>query len=200
MFDFSLHQNGYVMNVDKLVVGLTGMPGAGKSVFVEAAKTVGYVAVSMGDVIREETQKRGLELNPQNVGKVMLELRKEGGNNIIAEKCVPKIEAQGSSRIVIDGLRSLNEVEVFRASFAGFKLVAVHATSEARFTRLSLRGRSDDPKSFDDFYERDMRELSVGLGNTIALSEHVLVNDSSIEVFNTEVKKYLELAEAKWKQ
>jgi len=200
MFDFSLHRKGYVMSVEKFVVGLTGMPGAGKSVFVEAAKRVGYVAVSMGDVIREETHKRGLELNPQNVGKVMLELRREGGDNIIAEMCVPKIEAQCSSRVVIDGLRSLNEVEVFRASFAGFKLVAVHAASEVRFKRLSMRGRSDDPKSFEVFYERDMRELSVGLGNAIALAEHVVVNDSSIEVFNTEVKKYLELAEAKWKQ
>jgi dephospho-CoA kinase len=199
MFDFLLHQKGFAMNVDKLVIGLTGMPGAGKTVFVEAAKTVGYVAVSMGDVIREETQKRGLELNPQNVGKVMLDLRKEGGDNIIAEKCVPKIEANHSSRIVIDGLRSLNEAEVFKANFAGFKLIAVHTSSPIRFNRLSMRGRSDDPKTFEVFHERDMRELSVGLGNTIALSEYVMVNDSSIEVFNTEVKKYLELTEAKWK-
>ncbi|MDR2204326.1 MAG: flagellar hook-basal body complex protein FliE [Nitrososphaerota archaeon] len=188
------------MNIDKLVIGLTGMPGAGKSVFVEIAKSVGYVAVTMGDVIREETQRRGLELNPQNVGKVMLDLRIEGGDNVIAKRCVPIIEAQTSSRIVIDGLRSLNEAEVFRAYFAGFKLVAVHASSEARFERLSMRGRSDDPKSFEMFCERDMRELGVGLGSTIALSVDVVVNDSSIEVFNTEVKKYLELVEAKWKQ
>lgn len=188
------------MNVEKLVIGLTGMPGAGKTVFVEAAKAVGYVAVSMGDVIREETQRRGLELNPQNVGRVMLNLRKEGGDNIIAEKCVPKIEATSSVHIVIDGLRSLNEVEVFRANFVGFKLIAVHAPSKTRFTRLSLRGRSDDPKTIEVFNERDMRELSVGLGNTIALSEYVMVNDSSsIEVFNTEVKKYLKLIEATWK-
>jgi dephospho-CoA kinase len=187
------------MNVDKLVVGLTGMPGAGKTVFVEAAKMVGYTAVSMGDVIREETQRRGLELNSQNVGAVMLALRKEGGSNIIAERCVPKIEAKDNNKIVIDGLRSLNEVEVFKANFAGFKLVAVHASSKTRFTRLSLRGRSDDPKTFEVFHERDIRELNVGLGHAIALSEYVMVNDSSsIEVFNTEVKKYLELTEAKW--
>ncbi|MCL2287895.1 MAG: flagellar hook-basal body complex protein FliE [Candidatus Bathyarchaeota archaeon] len=188
------------MNVDKLVIGLTGMPGAGKTVFVEAATTVGYVKVSMGDVIREETRNRGLELNPQNVGKVMLALRKEGGDNIIAEKCVPKIEAQNSDKIVIDGLRSLSEVEVFKVNFAGFKLVAVHTASDVRFMRLSQRGRSDDPKTFDMFYERDMRELSVGLGSAIALSEHVLVNDSSIESFKAVVKKYLEWTEAKWKQ
>jgi dephospho-CoA kinase len=195
-----LPQKGFVMNDDKLVIGLTGMPGAGKSVFVEAAKSVGYVAVSMGDVIREETQKRGLELTPPNVGKVMLDLRKVGGDNVVAELCVPKIEAQVGCRVVIDGLRSLDEVEVFRASFVGFKLVAVHASSLVRFARLSVRGRSDDPKTFEVFHERDMRELGVGLGGAIALSEHVVVNNGGIEVFNTEVKKYLELTEAKWKQ
>ena len=188
------------MNVDKLVVGLTGMPGAGKSVFVEAAKTVGYVAVSMGDVIREETRKCGLELNSQNVGRVMLDLRREFGDNAIAEKCVPKIESQMGNKVIIDGLRSLNEAELFRANFAGFKLVAVHVAPNVRFVRLSLRGRSDDPKTFDVFQERDIRELSVGVGAAIALSEHVIVNDSSIEVFNTEVKKYLELTEEKWKR
>ncbi len=188
------------MNVDKLVLGLTGMPGAGKSLFVEAAEELGYLKVTMGDVIREETRKRGLELNPQNVGKVMLDLRKEGGNNVIAEKCIPKIQQQPSSKIVIDGLRSLNEADVFKANFAGFKLLAVHASPETRFVRLSQRGRSDDPQTFEVFHERDMRELSVGLGNAIAMSEYVLVNDNSMESFKAQVKKYLDWTEAKWKK
>lgn len=188
------------MNADKLVLGLTGMPGAGKSLFVEAAEKCGYLKVTMGDVIREETRKRGLEATPQNVGKVMLELRREGGNNIIAEKCVPKIQAQASGKIVIDGIRSLNEADVFKSNFQFFKLVTVHASPQIRFVRLSQRGRSDDPPNFDVFYERDMRELSVGLGNAIAMAEDVLVNHDSMESFKAQVKKFLELTEAKWKQ
>jgi dephospho-CoA kinase len=188
------------MNADKLVLGLTGMPGAGKSLFVETAEELGYLKVTMGDVIREETRKRGLEPTPQNVGKVMLELRREGGNNIIAEKCVPKIAALSTSRIVIDGIRSLNEADVFKANFQCFKLITVHASPQIRFVRLSQRGRSDDPPTFEVFHERDMRELSVGLGNAIAMSENVLVNDNSMESFKAQVKKYLELTEAKWKQ
>ena len=57
------------MNADKIVVGLAGMPGSGKSLVVETARELGYAIVVMGDVIREETAKRGLELTPQNVGK-----------------------------------------------------------------------------------------------------------------------------------
>jgi len=186
------------MNQDKLVVGVAGMPGAGKSLFVEAAVELGYTVVTMGDVIREETRKRGLELNPQNVGKVMLALRQEGGNCVIAEKCIPKIEGQASQRVLIDGLRSLYESDTFRAHFKNYLLFAVHASPEVRFKRLSQRGRSDDPQSYEVFRERDLRELSVGLGNTIAMAQHVLVNDNSVEAFKAQVKKTLELTWEKW--
>ncbi len=72
------------MSADKIVVGLAGMPGSGKSLVVETARELGYAIVVMGDVIREETMKQGLELTPQNVGKVMLQLRADGGVTVVA--------------------------------------------------------------------------------------------------------------------
>jgi dephospho-CoA kinase len=186
------------MNTDKLVIGLTGMPGSGKSLVVKNAQELGYDVVSMGDVIREETAKKGLELNPVNVGKVMLELRAANGNNVIAEKCVPKIEQKQKQKIVIDGIRSLVEADVFKNHFAKFVLVAVHAPPQMRFSRLSTRGRSDDPKTFEVFHERDMRELSVGLGNAIAYAEYLVINDDNIDMLKCRVKETLLKAEQKW--
>jgi dephospho-CoA kinase len=186
------------MNADKLVIGLTGMAGAGKSLFVEAATETGYAIITMGDVIRQETLKRGLELNPQNVGKVMLKLREEGGNYVIAMKCIPKIEEQTGNKVLVDGLRSLYEADIFKSHFSKFTLVAVHASPETRFKRLNQRGRSDDPKTYEVFHERDMRELSVGLGNVIAMAQQILVNDNSMEQFKAQVKAYLKWTEEKW--
>ena len=186
------------MNANKLVVGLAGMPGSGKSLIVETARELGYAVVVMGDVIREETAKRGLELTPQNVGKIMLQLRAEGGNIVVAEKCIPKIEAQASSKVLVDGLRSLYEVEAFKARFAKFSLAAVHASPETRFNRLFSRRRSDDPHGWEVFYERDMRELSVGLGNVIAMAEQLIVNDNSVELVKGAIKEALGGIEAKW--
>src|ERR1700690_7376 len=132
------------MNADKLVIGLAGMPGSGKSLVVDTARELGYDVVVMGDVVRQETTKRGLELTPQNVGKVMLELRAEGGNYVIAQKCIPKIAEQKSPKVLVDGLRSLYEADIFKENFAKFSLVAVHASPKTRFSRLSNRRRSDD--------------------------------------------------------
>jgi dephospho-CoA kinase len=187
-----------LMNANKLVIGLAGMPGSGKSVVVDIAREMGYDIVVMGDVIRQETLKRGLELTPQNVGKVMLELRQEEGNTVIAQKCIPKIEQQASSKVLVDGLRSLYETDAFKAYFAKFSLVAVHTSPETRFNRLFNRGRSDDPAEWAVFSERDMRELSVGLGNVIAMAEQMVVNDDSFEQVKAKVKESLLRIEAKW--
>ncbi|MGE5533318.1 MAG: AAA family ATPase [Bacillota bacterium] len=187
------------MDADKLVIGLAGMPGSGKSVVVDMAREMGYDIVVMGDVIRQETLKRGLELSPQNVGKVMLELRQESGNFVIAQKCVPKIEEQASSKVLVDGLRSLFEADIFKEHFTKFSLVSIHASPQTRFNRLSSRRRSDDPAEWKVFQERDNRELGVGLGNVIAMAEQMIVNEDSLEHVKTMVKESLERIERKWK-
>jgi len=188
------------MNADKLVVGLAGMPGAGKSLAVDAAREMGYAVVVMGDVIREETLRRGLTLTPQNVGTVMLQLRSDGGNTVVASKCIPKIESQAENKVLVDGLRSLYEVDAFREHFASFGVLAIHASPETRFNRLSSRRRSDDPDGWEVFRDRDLRELGVGLGNVIAMSEQLIVNDNIPEQVKDAIREALERIETKWKR
>jgi dephospho-CoA kinase len=188
----------YLMNADKLLVGLAGMPGSGKSLVVETAIDEGYAVVNMGDIIREETKNRGLELNPKNIGKVMLELRQTGGNSVIAEKCIPKIEQTKTNKIIVDGIRSLSEVDTFKNHFHKFNLIAVHSSPEKRFSRLYLRQRSDDPKEREIFHERDMRELGVGLGNAIAMAEYVVTNEDHKEDTQRKVRGILRRIEKKW--
>ncbi len=188
------------VNANKLVIGLAGMPGSGKSIVVDTAHEMGYDIVVMGNVIREETQKRGLELTPQNVGKVMLDLRAEDGNYVVAKKCIPKIEAQTSNKILVDGLRSLYEADIFKEHFPTFTLVAVHASPETRFSRLCNRHRSDDPAELVVFRERDTRELGVGLGNVIAMAERMIINEGSFEDVKATVKESLLRLEEKWRK
>jgi dephospho-CoA kinase len=163
----------------KTVIGVAGMPGAGKSLVTKIAGRMAYSIVMMGDVIREETEKRGLQLTPGNTGAVMLKLREEEGSAAVARRCISKIESAKSRVVVVDGLRSLNEVEEFKRHFEKFVLIAVYASPETRFRRLFRRRRSDDPHGWAAFNERDMRELSVGLGNAIALADYLIINEGT---------------------
>jgi dephospho-CoA kinase len=90
---------------DKLVIGLAGMPGAGKSAVVAVAKDNGYGVVVMGDVVREEAENRRLEPSPKNLGKIMLELRQKEGNSVIAKRCIPKIEKAKEQKVIADGFK-----------------------------------------------------------------------------------------------
>ena len=61
------------------IVAVTGMPGAGKSTAAEALVKEGCTRVVMGDVIRAESKRRGLEPDARNTGEVMKLLRREKG-------------------------------------------------------------------------------------------------------------------------
>lgn len=175
-----------------IVIGVAGMPGAGKAAVVEIAEDLGYGIIVMGDEVREETKLRGLEPTLENVGKVMLELRKEGGPAAVAKRCIPKIEKMKKKVAIIDGVRSLYEADAFKKHFFRFKLLAIHASPETRFKRLFKRKRSDDPARWETFLERDWRELRVGLGSVIASADVMIVNENRKEVLKEEIKKFLE--------
>jgi dephospho-CoA kinase len=158
------------------IVAITGMPGAGKSTAAQALVAKGWKRVVMGDVIREETRRRGLAPDSENSGEVMKQLRKERGEAAVAELCLKEIRKAGSDRVVVDGIRSMSEVETFRKS-AEVILIAIHASQRRRFALLKERGRSDDPLSYEIFRKREERELGVGIGNAIALADEILSNE-----------------------
>ena len=188
------------MIADKLIVGVSGMPGSGKSIVINVAKDEGFDIISMGDVVREETERRGLLITPKNIGNVMLDLRANGGNDAIAKKCIPKIKEKSSKKIIIDGLRSLYELGLFKKYFSDFNLIAVHSSPETRYKRLNQRGRSDDSKERKVFEERDKRELNVGLGQVIAMADYMLINENNVEELKRDSHEILQRIETKWKK
>ncbi|MBT5842411.1 MAG: AAA family ATPase [Thaumarchaeota archaeon] len=151
------------------------MPGAGKSTIADGLKSKGYDIINMGNAVREEAKKRNLESTRENLGKLMLELREKNGPGAIAELVKSQIELSNANVILIDGVRSNNEIQVLR-KFGIVKLLAIHASTDTRFDFLQKRGRSDDPQTIAHFEERDNRELGVGISNSIALSDYAISN------------------------
>jgi dephospho-CoA kinase len=175
------------MQAKKKVIAISGMPGAGKGVAAEAAKQLGLEVLVLGNVIREETERRGLQPTPRNVGDVMLQLRAEEGLAVVAKRLLPKVEAIGSNVVVVEGIRSLHELAELKSRFE-VVTIAIHASPERRFQHLLSRNRSDDPKTWEVFQERDNRELGVGLGHVIALAETILCNEGTISELQSKFK------------
>ncbi|MBS7620439.1 dephospho-CoA kinase, partial [Candidatus Bathyarchaeota archaeon] len=101
------------------------------------------------------------------------------------------IQKEQYLKVVVDGIRSLDEVEVFRRVHS-VKLISIHASPGTRFKRLSARGRSDDANQEKIMIERDLRELRFGIGSAIAMADYMVVNEGSIQDLR---KKFEELME-----
>ena len=168
-------------SVEKLIL-ITGMSGSGKTTLADMFREDGFSVLTMGDVIRGLAAERGLEPTPEVLGSIARGIREELGDTAVAVKCVERLRDVEEPVVVIDGIRSLEEVDVFRESFEGL-LVAVHASPEMRYERLRERGRSDDPQDFSAFRERDLRELGFSLGWAISLADHMIVNEGTLENF-----------------
>lgn len=167
---------------------LTGMPGAGKEELVAVALGLGFQVRRMGDVVRAEAAKHGI--SPNGVGTFAHRERELHGYDIWAKRIVPLV---GDGDTIIDGCRGMSEVKVFREAFGDkAKLIAVHSAPATRYPRLVGRGRADAPKSLAEFEERDRRELGWGLGETIALADVVLVNESYLESFKRQAAVVLQ--------
>ena len=153
------------------------MPGAGKSIIATALKLKGFEKINMGDAVRAEAKKRNLEPTGENLGKLMLELREKNGAGAVAELIQLQIINSVSNVVVIDGVRSNAEIDVFK-KIGTVKILSVDSSADTRYKFLQERGRSDDPKTRDIFDKRDSREVGVGLDSSIALADESISNNN----------------------
>ena len=171
---------------------VTGMPGSGKTSISNFAKEKGFDTISMGDIIRYIAIQEGLEPSKRNLGLIAERVRMENGEAAVALRCIEKMSNKESDIVVVDGIRSLEEVEAFREAYGDAVLLAVHASPFTRFTRLRDRGRKDDPVEWDPFMERDKRELGFGLGSAISMADCMIINEGSLPSLKRAFTEFVE--------
>ncbi|WP_369425149.1 AAA family ATPase [Methanothrix sp.] len=175
------------------IIGFVGMPGSGKSVASDVAREMGIRVVVMGDVIRAEARRRGLEPTDANHGMVGDDLRRSEGEDAIAKRCLEGVSRDET--IVVDGIRSIAEVEHFRSVADRFHLIEIFAPPDQRMRRIASRGRPDDSncENISEAMERrDARELGWGMGEAIAAAEMRICNDCTLDEFRERIRAVLE--------
>lgn len=170
-----------------VVIAVTGLPGSGKSLVARTiASELGLEVRVMGDVVRREAMRRGLELTPENVEQVARELRNTMGRGAVA--ILLSGELDPGSSYVVDGLRSLEEAEVFRRRGWKVYIVGVHASRRIRVERLRTRGRPGED-SEKALVLRDMSNLELGVGEALAMADYIIVNDGSVDDLRMEAAR-----------
>lgn len=165
------------------------MPAAGKEEFQKVAADMGFTIIRMGDVVRDEARRNDVPITDEAVGRMASEERAKHGRAIWAQRTIPRVRGE---RVLIDGLRSLDERDVFREAF-GIDLVvfSVIASPKTRWERVLRRKRPDDPRTWEEFLRRDAREIGWGLDKVIAAADVTIVNEVTLEDFYSRVRDAL---------
>lgn len=172
------------------VMGISGLPGSGKSLVSDIATERGAIIVSMGDIIREEAKKRG-----ESTKETAQNLRAEHGQYIVSQLTIDKIkklqEDGIENTIIVEGIRSPHEVDMFKENFDNFIILSIFANPTLRFERLLKRMREDDSHDYNEFKKRDQMELDFGIGTVIALSDKIIINESDLESYSKQIDEFL---------
>jgi dephospho-CoA kinase len=150
---------------------------------------MGLATLKMGDLVREETRRRGLQPTNSNVARIATEEREKHGLGIWAQRALPRLT---ETRMLVDGCRSDSEITVYRHNFGDLYVLGIFASPETRHERMSTRGRPDDGVGLQEFYDRDRRELKWGIGNAFALADGMLVNEGTLDEFRHAARSKLE--------
>jgi len=173
--------------------GVTGMPLAGKTTVANMLEDKGYTLLDMGDVVRSEMEKRDIPYG--NEGSFVNSQRDEHGMDAIAQLSIPYLRdiMEQTDKIVITGMRGWSEKQHFEQETGkDLELIAVWASRETRRKRRNKRQRPEDIKG-QDFHERDIREIENGIGKLMALSDHLIINDSiSLSQLDQKIEQTIE--------
>jgi dephospho-CoA kinase len=165
-----------------------GMPGAGTDELAEVARGLNLATLKMGDLVRDETRRRGLQLTNQNIARIASEEREKHGPGVWAQRALPKIT---ETKMLVNGCRSDGEVTVFRHNFGDLFVLGVYSSPETRYDRMLQRTRGGN-EGLQEFYERDRRELKWGIGNAFALADGMLINEVPLPEFRVQARTMLE--------
>lgn len=172
----------------KLII-VAGMPGAGKEELLNVAMEMGIPFTRMGDLVREAYASRQEEDAGLSMGEFASAERERHGYSIWARRALDRMDGKVH---LVDGCRSMDEVDAYRSLTDDVNIVAIHAPPKVRYDRLVKRRRDDAPRDASEFDARDSREMGWGLANLIALADRLILNDGSLEQFRTEAGEYLE--------
>lgn len=194
------------------VLCVTGKRASGKTRLAEIAKKeFGFSVVELSSVVYEMMDELG------EGGDVRLfsdKMRKKYGKEVFVERLWRKVAhifdtsshpliersplpmVSSSLKLIVMGLRSKEEYEFLekRINAVGGRalLLSIIADKKIRFERMRKRNRENDPKSWEEFIRAENIEDSWGLEELILSSPITIINNSSLQEYESKVRKFLE--------
>lgn len=176
-----------------MVIGLVGRNAAGKGEVAHFLNERSFRAHSLSDEIRLALEAEGKPVTRETLIEKGRAIRAAEGPGALAQRIRRRLDPLVHH--VVDSIRHPAEVRALR-ELPDFLLVAVEAPQKTRFERVVARARPGDPFTLEKFRDLEAREEGAPAGEdptaqqlvaTLALADHTLVNEGSIEELHEQV-------------
>lgn len=145
---------------------------------------------TFSDPVREILKERGIPVGRISAQDLVMELRREQGNDALSKIMEKRLIADPSRRIILDGVRLWPDCEMINR-FSYRCLVYVTAPVGLRFERARTDADKSDERniSFKEFCERETHflEQEIPIIGKLAARYHI-VNDGTISELEDKVK------------
>jgi dephospho-CoA kinase len=180
--------------MQRKVITLVGMPGAGKSFCVDHLVAKGLPSVYFGGITLDEVKRRGLEVNETNERIVREDIRAKEGIGAYAQRIVPQIEQlfkEDHTYVIADGLYGWTEYKVFKERWGEDALI-IAITAPRRVRHERLIHRPVRPFTNEEVTSREYAEIeNLEKGGPIANADYTLVNDNTPDTLLANLDKIL---------
>ena len=178
-----------------MILGVSGLNGAGKGEVVSYLEARSFYGYSLSDVIRDDLRDQGIEESRERMIETGNAIRSALGPGGLALRLVDRLLPDRN--YVVDSVRHPEEVAVLRARTSRFKLIWVAADEALRLERIRERGRSGDPATREKL--RRLEELELGSDDPSAqqllavrdLADITIENNGTLEELHASVQETL---------
>ena len=167
-----------------------GLARSGKDTVAEyLERKHGYKKLVFSDLISEELQRQGLEVNKTNMSNIANDMRTQHGMDVLAKRMVEKMKKMREEKFVLVGPRSPEELSYVKKNCSKCIALKVETEREERFERKSEK----DPVEMGEFFKRDKNDIeNKGLGKLLLMADHTIANNSTINDLEKAIDEVIE--------
>jgi hypothetical protein len=154
-------------------------------------KHKGFAHFSVRAYLTEEIIRRNMPVNRDSMVVVANDLRAHHSPDYIVGQLYLQAQA-GGINCIIESIRTPGEIDLLRTK-GHFCLIAVDASPETRYQRITTRASETDHISFETFIDNEKREMDSNdpnkqnLRKCIEMADYKVMNDGSVEDLQVEV-------------
>lgn len=179
--------------MEKLILGFVGEAGSGKGTAAQYLhEHYGAAVFGFSGSLRDIIRRLHLEESRDHIIKLSEILRGAFGEDVLSRVIAHDALGASSNLVAVEGIRRPQDIVTLQ-ELPHFILVAVDASAETRFARLSARGQNtDDAMTWEQFLAMQERSTERSIHDVMPLATERIDNNGTPQELEQQIEALLD--------